>query len=108
MRAKEYYKKYGKRIESGDTHATVEMVNEMMDELRGLLDSRHVSTDTGLLNAINEMNEKWNVICRKFKEPTLIPNAFRDNIYKQLGITPKAVAQRIDATHTGGAANIPQ
>ena len=47
MRAKEYYKKYGKRIESGDTHATVEMVNEMMDELRGLLDSRHVSTDTG-------------------------------------------------------------
>ena len=32
MRAKEYYKKYGKRIESGDTHATVEMVNEMMDE----------------------------------------------------------------------------
>lgn len=108
MRAKEYYKKYGKRIERGDTHATVEMVNEMMDELRELLDSRHVSTDTGLLNAINEMNEKWNAICRKFKEPILIPNAFRDNIYKQLGITPTAVAQRMDAAYADGAANIPQ
>ena len=102
MRAKEYYKKYGKRIESGDTHATVEMVNEMMDELRGLLDSRHVSTDTGLLNVINEMNEKWNAICRKFKEPTLIPNAFRDNIYKQLGITPTAVARKPGSSDTNG------
>ena len=102
MRAKEYYKKYGKRIESGDTHATVDMVNEMMDELRGLLDSRHVSTDTGLLNVINEMNEKWNAICRKFKEPTLIPNAFRDNIYKQLGITPADVARKLGSSDTNG------
>lgn len=102
MRAKEYYKKYGKRIESGDTHATVEMVNEMMDELRGLLDSRHVSTDTGLLNVINEMNEKWNAICRKFKEPTLIPNAFRDNIYKQLGITLVDIARKLGSSDTNG------
>lgn len=108
MKAKEYYKKYGKRIESGDAHATVEMVNEMMDELRGLLDSRNISTDTGLLNVIREMNEKWNAIVRKFKEPTLIPNAFRDNIYKQLGITPTAVARRMKASHIGGAVNIPQ
>lgn len=102
MRAKEYYKKYGKRIESGDTHATIEMVNEMMDELRGLLDSRHVSTDTGLLNVINEMNEKWNAICRKFKEPILIPNAFRDNIYKQLGITPADIARKLGSSDTNG------
>ena len=102
MRAKEYYKKYGKRIESGDTHATVEMVNEMMDELRGLLDARHVSTDTGLLNVINEMNEKWNAICRKFKEPTLIPNAFRDNIYKQLGMTPVDSARKLGSSDTNG------
>lgn len=102
MRAKEYYKKYGKRIESGDTHATIEMVNEMMDELRGLLDSRHVSTDTGLLNVINEMNEKWNAICRKFKEPTLILNAFRDNIYKQLGITPVDIARKLGSSDTNG------
>ena len=102
MRAKEYYKKYGKRIESGDTHATVEMVNEMMDELRGLLDSRHVSTDTGLLNVINEMNEKWNAICRKFKEPILIPNAFRDNIYKQLGITSVDIARKLGSSDTNG------
>lgn len=102
MRAKEYYKKYGKQIESGDTYATVEMVNEMMDELRGLLDSRHVSTDTGLLNVINEMNEKWNAICRKFKEPILIPNAFRDNIYKQLGITPVNIARKLGSSDTNG------
>lgn len=102
MRAKEYYKKYGKRIESGDTLATVEMVNEMMDELRGLLDSRHVSTDTGLLNVINEMNEKWNAICRKFKEPILIPNAFRGNIYKQLGITPVDIARKLGSSDTNG------
>lgn len=108
MRAKEYYKKYGKRIESGDVHATVEMINEMMDELRGLLDSRHISTDTGLLNAINEMNEKWNAIGRKFKKPTLIPNAFRNNIYKKLGITPVDIARKLGSSDTNGTVHIPQ
>lgn len=102
MKAKEYYAKYGERIENGDSHAAVEMINEMMDELRGLIKSRNISTDTGLLNAIREMNEKWNAIGRKFNEPTLIPNAFRDNVYKQLGITPTAVAHRMETSRIGG------
>ncbi len=31
-----------------------------------------------------------------------IPNAFRDNVYKQLGITPTAVAHRMETSRIGG------
>lgn len=107
MKAKEYYQKYGKRIESGDAHATVEMVNSLIAELKELLDIRNVKTDHGLLTAIRQINEKWNAIGRKFDKPTLKPDAFRDNIYAQLGITTEEAARRMGEVKVPGM-NIPQ
>ncbi len=107
MKAKEYYNKYGTRIINNEKEAIVELVNALIAELRELLDIRHVSTDKGLLTAINQINDKWNAICRKFPEPTLQTDAFKYQIYHQLGITPSEADRRMGKVKAPGI-DIPQ
>ncbi len=72
MRAKEYYQKYHDRIiaeAAGDDGKVLhELVVEMSEETKELIERRNIKDARALGAVIAEGNEKWNALVRLFEK----------------------------------------
>ena len=64
MKAKEYFQKYGERLQNPETSdvALNDLVKDLLDETKMLMDQRGVRTDKACMAVLNEMNDKWNLV----------------------------------------------
>ncbi len=81
MKAKEYFAKFGKAVyeeaiawseskeeDTGEQSALRDLFFAFTKECRDILASRHTKKDEAVYAVIREQNQKWNVLCRLFKE----------------------------------------
>lgn len=86
MKAKELYHKYKDEIMAEHIGASnkgiAKLFGELTHDLRVILDTRKPASVGGMLACIEEVNEKYNAVARKFeadaKWPALRYNGFRD------------------------------
>lgn len=65
MKAKEYLEKFDKEVkELGDRQATTNLVNEMIGEIKDMIDVRGATTEGAVVSILRELNQKWNALCR--------------------------------------------
>jgi hypothetical protein len=73
MKAADYAEKYRDTLTNEDKHVFAdglrELFNELLIELKGMLKTRHVSTDSGFLSLAREMNQKANKISDLLDNP---------------------------------------
>jgi hypothetical protein len=82
MQAKDYAKKYRDALTNEDQHVFAdglrELFNELLIELKGMLKTRHISTDSGFLSLAREVNQKANKIA------DLLDNSVKKDWFKIL------------------------
>lgn len=73
MKAKEYYQKYGDRLQDPATsqEALVALLQDFAAEMQQLIVVRHIKRGTSCLALLNEMNAKGNALARMFDPPVL-------------------------------------
>ena len=73
MRAADYINKYGEpfsKLTSDEERKKMifEIADAFYQELRELMEVRHITTERGLYHAVNELNAKWNALARLFEK----------------------------------------
>lgn len=107
MKAKDYFAKYDERIVKDQAlglmkiDSVEQLLLEMSDELAEICKKRCVRRDSAFVAVINEMNQKWNVICslfeKKYGETPLNRDAFRNVWILQMPVLKKFM--RGELTH---------
>ncbi len=86
MKAIDYVNKYGEDLIGPDEEkrnvAASDLLKDMMNEQTEIMKSRNISTDSGAISVIKELNQKWNAINRKLEIPVLTVDG-----YKKIWIT---------------------
>lgn len=71
MKAQEYFDKYfaerPKTVEEFEFNAR-KMFREFMEEAEELQNKRKVTTDSGIVGIVRELNEKWNSVSNKIEK----------------------------------------
>ena len=88
MKAVDYVNKYGEAL-TGEDHkkrdeAANGLINDMMGELKDIMETRHISTDKGAFSVVKELNQKWNAINRKLSIPVLTEDGFKKIMINQI------------------------
>ena len=90
MRAIAYYAKYSEGLLNAETgkETATNMIGEFLDEMKELIETRHIKTDRGAVGCVRELNEKWNAIVAIFEKRNgaspLIRNGFRAFMEEQI------------------------
>lgn len=81
MKAIDYVNKYGEDLTGEDNNKRDEavkgLINDMMGELKDIMNTRHVSTDKGAFSVVKELNQKWNAINGRLSIPVLSQDGFK-------------------------------
>lgn len=90
MRAIAYYAKYSEALLNAETldESAKKMIGEFLDEMKELIETRHIKTDHGVLGCVRELNEKWNAVVAIFEKRNgsspLVRNGFRAFMEEQI------------------------
>ena len=82
MKAKEYFQKYGERLQNPETSvdALNDLIGDFLDETKALIEQRKNNRGTLLDKActaiLDEMNNKWNALA------SMLPNVLLRNGFK--------------------------
>jgi hypothetical protein len=81
LKAIEYANKYNEGLTSPDENKRNEAIDglimDFMDELKQIMEARHISKNSGAVAVIKELNQKWNAVNRKLSIPVLNEDGFK-------------------------------
>ena len=84
MKAKEYFQKYGERLQNPETSvsATNELIKDFLAETNALFEQRKNKrgslSDKACIAILEEMNNKWNALASMFPVEILRRNGFKN------------------------------
>lgn len=71
MKAAEYYAKYKARLWTKDEvayrSATADLMLDMVEDFEELIKTRNAVRDSAVKSAINEINQRYNMVCSRFE-----------------------------------------
>jgi hypothetical protein len=75
-KAKEHYELYVQdKVQFGEIEAVTKLMQRMSEELLELKEIRHISTDKSFMSCLEEINQKWNALCKY--DPMFIRDGFK-------------------------------